>query len=249
VSSCSADMRSPVDWRLRVDESLLGAENMRIDQELLDDQRRPGALPVLRFFRWKKPTLSYGRLQEPRWVSAVVRSNPGPVRVLAAAGRAPDPGNVPHVLEMGNDRLDVVRRPTGGGIVYHRKDLSLSLAWRRDHPAFPKCLKDIYRAVHKTVQTALKQRNIDAVLHQPTAGAKGEAGFCFTEPAEDDLIWDGRKVLGGALRVTHWGRLYQGHLLTQPLGLDSETFIANLAAVFENYFFQRPPQHTWPGRF
>lgn len=209
IPHCSSRLSAPVPWRLRIDGTLSGEENMRADEELLEEQKRPGAVPVLRFFRWKRPTLSYGRLQDPK--------------------QAEQKAKLFQVEE-------VVRRPTGGGVVRHDKDLSLSLVWRRDHPGFPKCLKDIYRGIHETVQAALRKKGMETSLYVPVGRTPGE-GICFAEPVEDDLMWEGRKILGGALRVTGWGRLYQGNLLTDSW--EPGRTIDELRKAFELNFFHR----------
>jgi len=236
MNACAPKTTGPVDWRLRVDGALAGFDNMHIDQALLEYQKRPDALPTMRFFQWARPTYSYGRLQDPLWVGAVARNTKKSLRLEAAGEQA---GGV-MTVELGNDRVEVVRRPTGGGVVRHDKDLSFSLSWRRDHPALPKCLKDVYKLIHATVRTALLQRNIETSFYVPMA-KPGASGFCFTEPAEDDLMWEGQKILGGALRVTGWGRLYQGNLLVEPFGTDADSFVQNVSSVFESYFFKRPP--------
>lgn len=200
----------PVCWRLRVDGALPGFENMRIDEEILEAQRAKGALPVLRFFRWKEPTLSFGRLQDAASAQA------------EAAGAA------------------VVRRPTGGGMVLHRDDLSFSLAWRRDHPVFPRCLGDVYRMVHEAAQAALKDAGADTQLQPP--GPARAPGVCFSEPVEHDLMRNGRKILGGAIRATAWGRLYQGNLLPKSVNMTAEEAANHLKLSFQKNFFRQPPE-------
>lgn len=71
--------------------------------------------PVLRFYRWSRPTLSLGyhqRLLEPHWPA------------LAAAGL-----------------IDLVRRPTGGRAVLHAGSLTYALIW----PAAPRDRIAAYR--------------------------------------------------------------------------------------------------------
>lgn len=218
LGSCAPAVAAPIAWRLRVDGPLSGAENMRVDEELLALQRTPGALPVLRFFLWWEPTVSYGRLQSPE-------------KVLDRARPLGD-----------TDKF--VRRPTGGGLVRHDKDLSLSLAWRRDHSGFPRCLKDIYRALHETVRTALRELGVETALHIPKGRNGGGRGVCFAEPVEDDLLLGGRKVLGGALRVTGWGRLYQGTILPETARVAPDILTARLAIAFGKIFFKTPPSTT-----
>jgi lipoate-protein ligase A len=207
---------APTEWTLLRHGPRPAAENMRADEALLLDQSRPGARPVLRFFRWSAPAVTFGRTQdEPsarRWAADRV----------GAAG------------------LEIVRRPTGGGAVRHHRDLSLSLAWRRDHPAFPRCLRDIYLGFHETVARALRDGGVETAV----AGAPARRGgfaVCFEEPTEGDLLMGGRKILGGALRVTSWGRLYQGNLLTDVLPASAAEWEERIAAAFARDYFRAPP--------
>ncbi len=213
VAPCLQTLSRPIPWRLRLDPALSGADNMRVDEELLEEQKNPTALPVLRIFRWKHPTLSYGRLQDPRWAGE---------RAKALGAQ------------------EIVRRPTGGGTVLHDRDVSLSLVWRRDHAGFPKCLKNIYRAVHEAVQTALQEAGVETTLYAPASKTSRGQGFCFVEPAEDDVMRGDRKVAGGALQVTGWARLYQGNV-TGTEDLDMEFLAKVLPRVFEQTFFGCSP--------
>ena len=87
--------------------TLPGTLQMAIDAWLLDrimQGDRHG--PLLRLYRWSRPTLSLGRHQRevpPHWLQ------------LAAEGR-----------------LDLVRRPSGGSAVLHGGDLTYALIW--PHP-------------------------------------------------------------------------------------------------------------------
>jgi lipoyl(octanoyl) transferase len=213
MTDCASAPQGPIRWRLQVDGPLSGHDNMAVDENLLDAQKDPAALPVLRFFHWNIPTLTYGRLQSGH----------------DAANRA--------MIE-GLSRA--VRRPTGGGMVIHRDDLSLSLVWRRDHPALPSCLKNVYRSIHDTARTALAGLGVEATFHH-REGPPPKPGMCFNEPAEDDLLWRGKKILGGAIRVTGWGRLYQGNLLWQGLGMNAETMKKTLIESFTRDFFKSYP--------
>jgi lipoate-protein ligase A len=203
----------PMDWTLRVDGALSASDNMRIDEEILAAQKDPAAAPAVRIFLWRAPAVSFGRLQDP----------------AAAAAFARDGG-----------ASECVRRPTGGGMVLHRGDVSFSVAWRRDHAGFPKCLGDIYRAIHETAARALGDCGINATFFSK-AGPAAAAGICFAEPVKDDVMGRDGKVVGGALRVTGWGRLYQGNILSEKVGAPPEELARRLAEAFEKSFFRRPP--------
>lgn len=159
------------------------------DSQLLDTLRLASARPVLRFFRWWEPTVSYGRLQSEE----------------AARSYAVSQGV-----------RSVVRRPTGGGMVLHRDDLSWSFLWRKGDPQFPCCLKDIYRAMHQAAALAFTKAGHPATFAPPASG-QGRPGLCFQEPVENDLLFGGKKVCGGAIQVTAWGRLYQGNIQGLPV--------------------------------
>src|SRR5690349_13441019 len=171
TSSCSPVISSPIDWKLHVDGARSGQENMAEDALLLEDQKLPNAPVSLRFFRWQRPTVSYGRLQNPEWVSTLTKSfHVG----LSSSVPVKD--------------LEIVQRPTGGGMVWHDKDVSFSLAWRRNDTSFPKCLKDVYRLIHQTVAEGLKRHGIETSFYVKQTSARPAAGICFVEPAEDDLM-------------------------------------------------------------
>ena len=84
---------------------LEGSWQMAIDAWLLENslEQGPTAAPLLRFYRWSRPTLSLGRHQrliEPHW------------QQLALEGQ-----------------LQLVRRPSGGRAVLHGGDLTYALIW------------------------------------------------------------------------------------------------------------------------
>lgn len=203
--TCGSEIFKPSQWILRVDGPESGEENMRRDREALEAQRDVGAVAVVRFFQWTEPTVSYGRLQNRETAQALSRSL--------------------------NARA-VVQRPTGGGMVLHDKELSFSIAWRRDVLAFPKCFMHVYRSVHQVVADVLRARGFDVTLYQPDQRRGGVPGQCFVEPAEGDVIWMGQKVVGGALKVTSWGRLYQGDIRTEIMNLDKSEMIKDISDEF-----------------
>lgn len=207
--------RRPRAWRLILDGPLPGAENMAKDLRLLSEQDRPGAEPTLRFFRWAQPTVSHGRLQDRAAAEA-----------LARAGGA----------------TEVVVRPTGGGRVFHRSGVSFSLVWRRDNGLLTGGVKDVYCAWHGAVAGFFREEGLEAILHKGAGG--GAPGDCFEEPVEADVMWRGRKVIGGALRVTRAAWLYQGDVRTDLLGLTPDSFQEKLVDYLERTFFMIPARRS-----
>ncbi len=212
IRKCDVEVGTPSLWNLAFDGALGGLENMRRDQESLDNQRDSAAVPCVRIYRWARPTVSYGRLQSQ-----------------------PDPRPAGY---------DLVQRPTGGGMVFHGTDVSFSVAWRRDHPGLPPCIKNVYRLFHGSFADELRQVGLNAGLHSSPDPRPAVPGACYKDYATDDVIVDGLKWIGGALRVTSWGRLYQGNIKAPPAV--SATPILDeawVARVFESRVFRYAPTY------
>lgn len=189
-----------------VDGPLTGAENMIKDQALLNAAPN-AAEPVVRFFRWGKRTVSFGRTQKEDDARAFAASVGG---------------------------AEVVQRPTGGGMVLHDKDLSFSIAWRRGAAGFPACIKNVYRVVHEALAEALVAEGYAVSLYQPAP--QRLPGQCFVEPVEADVMWEGKKVIGGALRVAAGGRLYQGDIQAAVLGTDPDRVLRRAVSALGRLF-------------
>jgi lipoate-protein ligase A len=143
------------------------------------------AAPSIRFYRWESPALSFGYF-----------------------GRFAD------IADKASER-DLVRRWTGGGIVFHGEDLTYSVVIPAGDPVFGKSSMSIYENVHRALGKALLeagQRATVAEVDDPGSrmNAAGYNGLCFANPVRADVTIDGRKVAGAAQRRTRAGLLQQG---------------------------------------
>ena len=111
--------------------------------------------------------------------------------------------------EWREDVRDIAVRPTGGGAVLHGEDLCFSLFLFPRPPVSPRFL---YPLVHDWVGQFLKELSVDVSLQSGTPVSPNLRRVCFEEPVCGDLLWKSRKVMGGAIRVTSNGLLYQGSL-------------------------------------
>lgn len=141
--------------------------------------------PALRLYRWRRPCVSLGRHQRrfPRhWLD------------LAAAGR-----------------LDLVRRPSGGGAVLHGGDLSYALVWPRP-PA------DRLRAYHQAcawLQHAFEELGQPLCFGEEPATLA--AASCFASRTAADLVdAEGRKRIGSAQLWRAGCLLQQGTIQLAP---------------------------------
>jgi lipoate-protein ligase A len=121
----------------------------------------------------------------------------------------------------GHDR-DIVRRWTGGGIVFHGEDLTYSLVIPATDDAFNESSMSIYEKVHAAVCAALIKNGVSAELtsvaalyeHQTSNATVIDRRYreCFANPVRADVLSDGRKVAGAAQRRTRRGLLQQGSI-------------------------------------
>ena len=133
--------------------------------------------PALRLYSWQRPTLSLGFHQ---------RRLPQHWRLMAREGK-----------------LELVRRPSGGGAVLHGGDLTYALIW----PDPPSDRHQAYRQACLWLQRAFAQLGQPLVFG--TAPASLAQSSCFATSTAADLVQaDGTKRIGSA-QLWRGGRLLQ----------------------------------------
>jgi lipoate-protein ligase A len=149
-------------------------------------------VPTIRFYRWHSPALSFGYFGKF-----------SDVAIYAA-------------------KRDLVRRWTGGGIVFHGDDLTYSIVIPASDPVFDESSIAIYERIHRALCGTLVKTGQRAVV----AGGVDPGGFsvamraavsaggynCFANPVRADVMMDGRKIAGAAQRRTRRGLLQQGSI-------------------------------------
>lgn len=119
------------------------AMNMAVDEALLED----AAAPILRFYRWRQPSLSFGYF-----------------------------GLYSEVAGQSNER-EIVRRWTGGGIVPHGDDVTYSVIIPVSHPFFARSSPEIYAALHDAIRSTLDANGVQATLAHSAAPKVSENCF------------------------------------------------------------------------
>ena len=176
------------------------AANMAADFLLL--KRYPQKTRArFRAYGWHRPAFSFGYSQKIAWVRAQLPAD--------------------------SEGAELVRRPTGGGLVDHRDDWTYALVIPRGHELEAARAVESYRAVHAALAEALRACGQAAALKEscekPSAGDDDEPGcsasagptICFTRPELYDVIHPetGGKIAGAAQKRTKDGLLFQGSLL------------------------------------
>lgn len=162
-------MGSPSRWRVLVDSPAPGPRNMAVD-EALARERAPDE-GVLRLYGWDGPTVSFGRNEPARGLYD-----------LQAASR---------------EGIRFVRRPTGGRVVLHDRELTYAVAapiraWGG--------LRDAYRAINEALVAGLVALGAPVELagEPPDGEPPLSAGPCFQRPAEGEVVARGEKLVGSA---------------------------------------------------
>jgi len=109
-----------------------------------------------------------------------------------------------------------VRRWTGGGVVVHDGDFTFSLIIPANAPAAGLSPAVFYQQLHGALGRFLGGR-------LAAEGDLLEGPSCFQSPSRDDVLLDGEKILGGAIRRSRGALLYQGSL-RWPTALGGEAF-------------------------
>ena len=150
--------------------------------------------------------------------------------------------------DVSEHKRDLVRRWTGGGIVFHGEDLTYSIVIPANDPAFCESSKSIYEKVHCALCEALIEQGERAELSvapvydrrkpsSPETTAvtdRCNRDNCFANPVPADVLLDGRKIAGAAQRRTTRGLLHQGSIQNTAAGNDlAERFAQALSKKTE----------------
>jgi lipoate-protein ligase A len=176
-------------WRLIPYQSDHAFQNMAVDEAIFRETLKNKKPPTLRFFGWRSAAVSIGYFQD--------------IHKEIHADRCRSAG------------VDIVRRITGGKAVYHRDEVTYSLAAGRRESLFPDDIVRTYEIISSCLARGLSELGICASLAEPEGpGRKTERPpCCFAEPAGRELLVDGRKICGSAQTRSHGGFLQHGSLL------------------------------------
>lgn len=167
-----------VPWRFIDTGPLDGVSNMAVDEALLlcfDPER---SRPVFRIYGWEPPALSLGRFQKGEEVLD---------RYACAKANVP-----------------VVRRITGGGVIYHADELTYSLACSPGHAPPAASIKESFRVLTSFLARFYGKLGLNpryAMESLPEGvGHNSRSSFCFAGRETYDILIEGRKIGGNAQR-------------------------------------------------
>lgn len=115
------------------------------------------------------------------------------------------------------EEIPSAKRPTGGGILFHGRDFPFSFLLPKSSPFFTSNTLENYAFIHKIIKEALIEATDNQNFSLFNGSAIQEEGFCFTKPCPFDLLYQGKKCVGGAQRRTKYGYLHQGSIYFQEV--------------------------------
>lgn len=166
-------------------------DNMRFDEKLLDALKTP----TLHLYQWARPSATYGYFIRPEKHLDLKKAQ------------------LRH--------LDLARRPTGGGIVFHIWDLAFSFLLPSSHPAFSLSTLENYKFVNNAVLEVMRSffslrepvelyRAGGMIAQNAPSLSPDCQHFCMAKPTQYDVVHKGMKIAGAAQRKRKQGYLHQG---------------------------------------
>jgi lipoate-protein ligase A len=176
-------------WRLLPYRKASAAENMAVDEALFREAIRERSSPTLRFYGWQRPAVSLGHFQDAR-------------REI----------DIEACRQLG---IDIVRRPTGGKVVLHERELTYAVVAGDGSPLFPPDILGTYRLISACIMRGLSLVGIAAEMategRERTDG--GTPTACFAHPSRYELVVAVRKICGAAQVRSQGAFLQHGALL------------------------------------
>jgi lipoate-protein ligase A len=174
-------------WRLLESPAATGAENMALDQAIVEAVSRGDSPPTLRLYAWERPCLSLGHAQSLDDVD---------LERLEALG------------------WGLVRRPTGGRAILHTDELTYSVAAPASHPDLAGTVLGSYRTISGGLIAGLARLGLEAEVQPEVRLSEEERAnpICFEVPSSYEITVRGRKLVGSAQVRRQGGLLQHGSL-------------------------------------
>lgn len=193
-------------WRFIDTGFLDGAANMAQDEALLTSFNPATSLPVFRLYGWNPPAFSIGKFQD--------------------AGQALD---LDRCKKAG---IQVVRRVTAGGIIYHAEEVTYSIVCAPQHIPEVRTVKESFKKLCGFLLLSYRKLGLDPAFavdsHFPGVKLGERTALCFAGKEEYDIVIGGRKIGGNAQRrkkdiVFQHGSIPLRNCLTEALGFVRES--------------------------
>ncbi len=175
--------------RFIIDPDRSAAFNMAADLHLMQKCEQ-NELMVVRFYTWKRPSITLGYMQKAYEVLDLER--------LKKHGG------------------EWIRRPTGGRAVLHEEDITYSCIFSKTLQFMGSSIAQTYKIITSCLINGLKGAGINCDAHDSydeLKEVKREVKLpCFLAPNRDEVMVKGRKLVGSAQKRTQGAVLQHGSI-------------------------------------
>jgi lipoyl(octanoyl) transferase len=173
------------DWFLLDSKTSSSIYNMALDEALLDYVEKV-SIPVLRFYKWERPTLSLGYFQKVE--------------------------NTVDLEQLKRKNFDLIRRPTGGRAVLHDKEITYSITIPINNSLCNLSILESYDLLCKPIVSAINNLGLKAYISEEDDRTINSPS-CFAAPTFKDIKIRSKKIVGSAQMRDKRGILQHGSIL------------------------------------
>jgi lipoyl(octanoyl) transferase len=148
--------------------------NMALDEEILTRYLEDG-IPVLRVYRWQSPSFTYGVSQRPEGEIDLARCL--------------------------SDGVEVVKRMTGGGVLFHNDEITYSFACSKEDVKEPQGVFVSYRQICAFLIRFYESLGLKAAFALDAQGFQNRCAphkLCSASHEKYDIVINGKKIGGNA---------------------------------------------------
>ncbi|HBM15584.1 MAG TPA: hypothetical protein DD381_04455 [Lentisphaeria bacterium] len=208
------------------------------------------------FFLWNddKHSPAFNMALDEELLNESVRLNSCILRFYEWEAKAMSIGYIQNFSQTCKEGYELIRRPTGGGVVFHDIDFTYTVIIPSGHRIEKMSREESYYIIHKIIIKALDSIGLAAQLVSGSTVAKDKMSMqCFTAPVKFDISsrnGDGNsKIAGAAQRRTKLGILHQGSIVLENIENIKASIKNNIIKAFEtelNVRFEKfKPEHDF----
>ncbi len=148
------------------------------------EELKPDDSPILHFYDFEKPSATFGIFMKPE------------------------------IFLKEDHGLDLAKRPTGGGMLFHLWDMTFSVLIPKNHYGYSDDVMKNYKFINEIVLKSLSPFGdcVDLLVQESEPMDEVCKYFCFAKPTKYDVMIGGKKVAGSAQRRKKNGFLHQGSI-------------------------------------
>lgn len=200
-----------------------GFHNMAIDEVLATKSVPNDKRSVLRVYRWQPYAISLGYNQNP---------------------------NDLDLEKCKRDKIDVVRRPTGGRAILHAEEITYSIFIPKCSDFYSSDILTTYNLINKGILKGLQLIGVKAELvERPTEEGEKSSAYkhkipCFSKSAKFEIACQNKKLVGSAQRRYENSILQHGSILVGNFHLHLADYIASIKGPRTEKFRQALAEKT-----